>query len=231
MSFMRLASPCLSLILISTAQACAQTTAANWFPVQVGDKWMYEYDTRDEHGEGRAHLEVHRWKTEETTVGAWTVPQGTVVARQVRVMEGSPPTGGWVNPNLAYLIRGDCVYADVQWNSPAHELTPDFLKGLGTWLSPDFCFPLAQHKTWGAPHGLPDWGVTQPVQAKDWQVVGIQQQKTFHVTSISSYPGAGVTADIWFEKGVGVVREDQVHHGTIGERRTRLLRFEPAARR
>jgi hypothetical protein len=56
------------------------------------------------------------------------------------------------------------------------------------------------------------------------------QQKTFHITSISAYPGAGVTVDIWFEAGVGVVREDEIHHGTIGERRIRLLRFESAAR-
>jgi hypothetical protein len=36
-----------------------------------------------------------------------------------------------------------------------------------------------------------------------------------------------MTADIWFEKGLGVVREDEVHHGTIGEARTHLLRFQP----
>jgi hypothetical protein len=36
--------------------------------------------------------------------------------------------------------------------------------------------------------------------------------------------------DTWFEKGVGIIRKDQIHHGTIGELHTRLLRFEPAAR-
>jgi hypothetical protein len=75
--------------------------------------------------------------------------------------------------------------------------------------------------------------VTRPEDAKDWQVVGItvrDKQETFHIRSISSYPGSGVTSDIWFEKGVGVVREEDIHHGTIGDSQTRLLRFEPAAK-
>ena len=148
-----------------------------------------------------------------------------------------------MDPNPAYLIRGDCVYAsygEVGWDPSTHQLTPDFRKGLGIgYVSPDFCFPFAVYKTWGAPHGLPDWRVIRPEEAKDWEVTGIKArdpsapggQKTFHVTSISAYPGAGITVDIWFEKGVGVVREEEIHHGTIGEKRTRLLRLEPALRR
>ena len=89
----------------------------------------------------------------------------------------------------------------------------------------DFCVPLVVHKTWGAPNGLPNWGVARPEEAKDWEAVGIKlhdpaapgQQNTVHVTNISSYPGSGMTVDIWFEKGVGVVREEEVHHGTIGK--------------
>jgi hypothetical protein len=52
----------------------------------------------------------------------------------------------------------------------------------------------------------------------------------FHVKSISSYPGSGVSVDIWFAKGVGVIRELQVHHGTYGEERTTLIEFDPARR-
>jgi len=92
------------------------------------------------------------------------------------------------------------------------------------------------HKAWGAPH----WGGIRPVsEAKDWEVAGIKvrdpsapdKQNTFHITSVSSYLGSGMTADIWFEKDVGIVREKEIHHGTIGEERTRLLRFEPASQR
>jgi hypothetical protein len=142
-----------------------------------------------------------------------------------------------VNANPAYLISGDCLYAAVDWNPSAHQLTPYFLKWLGVGeFSPDFCFPLVVHKTWGAPN----WGGIRPAsEAKDWEVAGIKvgdpsapdKQNTFHITSVSSYLGSGMTADIWFAKGVGVVREEEIHHGTIGEERTRLLRFEPASQR
>jgi len=95
------------------------------------------------------------------------------------------------------------------------------------------------HKKWGAPHGLPGWGVIRPEQAKDWEVAGISArdssapsgQKTFHVTAISGYPGSGMTVDNWFAKGVGIVREEEIHHGTIGEYRRHLLRFEPGVPR
>jgi hypothetical protein len=233
MAWVRLARHYLALVLLAS-QAGGQNAATDWFPVHVGDKWIYKYDTRDEHGEGRAHLDIHSWKTEEITIGVWTVPEGTLVGRQVRVAEGSPQIGWHVNTNPAALIHGGCLYAEVNWDPLAHQLAPDFLKGLGAYLSPDFCFPLVIHKTWGAPHGLPDWGVIQPEDAKDWRVAEIKvldNNKTFHITSISSYPGGGVTEDIWFQRGVGPVREDDIHHGTIGERRTRLLRFEPAAPR
>ena len=80
-------------------------------------------------------------------------------------------------------------------------------------------------KTWGAPH----WGDWRALaEAKDWRVAGIKvldpwvpgKQWTFHITSVSSYLGSGITADIWFEKGIGVVREEDIHHGTIGKDRT-----------
>jgi hypothetical protein len=196
MAVVTVARACLTVLLVAGGAARAVGAAADWFPVDAGDRWVYAHETRDENGGGRGRLDVHKWTTEETTIGSWSSPAGLVVERRVRVVDGTAPTGGWAD----------------------------------TFLSPDFCFPLAAHKMWGAPHGLPDWGVTRPEESKDWKVVGVRQ-RTFHVTSISSYPGAGVTRDVWFEKGVGVVRVQEVHHGTIGERRLRLLRFEPAARR
>ena len=119
-----------------------------------------------------------------------------------------------------------------------HTLTRQFVEALRTYSSPDFCFPLSVSKTWGAPHGLPDWGVIRPEDARDWRVVGTRihdpfapdGRSTFHLKNISSYPGSGMTVDVWFEKGVGVVREVAIHHGTIGEEKTRLTRFAPAQR-
>lgn len=233
----------LALAFISSGAAYAQNVFADWFSVHAGNRWIYEQETRDDTGEGHAHLDIHRWKTEETIIGSWTIPEGTLVGRQVRVVEGSPHEGWRVNQSPAYLIRGDCFYAyygEVGWDPSTNQFTPDFLKGLSVgYVSPDFCFPFVLHKTWGAPHGLPNWGVNRPEEAKDCEVAGIRardpsapdKKKTFHITNISSYPGAGMTVDIWFEKGVGIVRAEEIHHGTIGEDRTRLIRFEPASQR
>ena len=127
----------LGLILVTGGQACAQKPAGDWFPIHIGDKRTYEYTTRDENGRGRTHLDMHTWRTEETTTGSWTVPEGTLVGRQVRVIEGSP-RGGWrVNPSPVDLIRGDCVYGnlgDADWDPSTHELTANFRKGLSALL-------------------------------------------------------------------------------------------------
>jgi hypothetical protein len=220
----------------------AQPPVGDWFPVHAGDKWIYEHETRDDTGGGKAHLDIHTWTTEETTTGSWTVPEGTLIGRKVQITEGSPPKE-WrvdaVDPNPVYLIRGDCLYklgAD-DWEPSTRQLSSDFLKWLGDGeISADFCFPLVVHRTWGAPN----WGGIRPAsEAKDWEVAGIKvrdpsapdKQNTFHVKSIPPYLGSGMTDDIWFAKGVGIVLEDLVHHGTIGEERTGLLHFESASQR
>jgi hypothetical protein len=224
----------LALAFISSGQAFAQNAVEDWFPVRAGDKWIYEHETRDDTGEGPTHLEIHRWKTEETIAGSWTIPEGTLVERRVRVVESSPRAGYRVDQDPAYLIRGDCLYLSyVDWEPPHHQLTPEFREHLfAGHIAADLCFPLVVGKMWGAPNWA-EWRA--PADAKDWRVAGIDapdpsapgKQNTFHITSVSSYLGSGVTADIWFEKGVGIVREEEIHHGTIGKERTRLLRFEP----
>jgi hypothetical protein len=235
---MRLAPFYLSFAFISSGQVFAQNAVVDWFPTHAGDKRIYDHETRDDTGKGPAHAEVHRWKTEETIIGSWTVPEGTLVGGQVRVLDGSPPVGYRVNPDPAFLIHGDCLYrlSAHDWDRSAHQLTPEFRKWFAVGeISADFCFPLTAHKTWGAPN----WGGIRPAsEAKDWEVAGMKardqsapdKQKTVHITSVSSYLGSGMTADIWFEKGVGIVREAEVHHGTIGEERTHLVRFQPVCR-
>ena len=212
------------LVFLLSSPVFAQGPVADWFPIHAGNRWIYAHETRDENGNGRAHLEIHSWKTEETVIGSWAVPEGTLFATRVRVVEGAPREGYRVGPDAAYLIRGDCLYAsygEAGWNQSTHQLTPDFRNGLSAgYLSPDFCFPLEVHKAWGARH------------SKDWQVQSASaDQKTFHINNVSSYPGSGMTVDIWFERGVGIVREVEIHHGTIGEQQTRLIRFEPVPER
>lgn len=218
-----------------------------WFPVHLGDKWIYSHERRDDVGDavyrnGRfagGSLRIAHWETEETTSGLWVVPEGTLLGRHVRVTGGSPPPDYRMNqpdfPDFAYLIRGNCLYgSEVEWDSVSHQLTPQFREELlAGHLAADFCFPLAAGKTWGAPHFM---GWRAPADAKDWKVAEVKvrdqsapdKRNTFHVVSIPPYLGSGETAEIWFEKGVGIVREEEIHHGTIGESRTQLVRFQPA---
>ncbi len=234
---MRRARLYLALAFISTARAGAQNAVAHWFPVHAGDNWTYEHETRDDAGQGREHPIVHRWKTEETIAGSWTVPEGTLVEKRVRIVEGSPPPGYPLDARPAFLIRGECLYMRyMAWQPLDHILTPAFRQDLLTGhIAADFCFPLVVGETWGAAHWA-DW--RPPAEAKDWKVVGIKPRdlsapdngRTFHIASVSSYLGSGETADIWFEKGIGIVREAEVHHGTYGEVLLRLLRFEPSSR-
>ncbi|MGD0962670.1 MAG: hypothetical protein ABSA57_02070 [Candidatus Acidiferrales bacterium] len=235
---------CLAIAFLLSSQAYSQDSVANWFPVHLGDKWIYEHETRDAGVNGNLPpLEIHRWQTEETVTGSSKIPQGTLVEIQVRIIQGSLPTGWRSYPHRAYLIRDNCLYlpeyGEIALDSSGHQLSADFIEGLNHWASPDFCFSFVLHKKWGAPDGLPDWNVTRPGDAKDWEVVGLRphdplspdKKQTFHISSISAYPGSGMTVDIWFEKGIGVIREDEIHHGTIGEEKTRLVRFQPASRK
>ena len=222
-------------LLIASVIAGAQSVVAGWFPVHAGDRWTYEHESRDD--TGGAHPEIRRWTTEEAIYGRWVVPQGTLIGMRVRLVAGAVPPGYRNYPEAsAYLIRGNCIYTRaVDWDPQRHELTTDFVQRLERGpYSPDFCFPLVIGATWGAPHWA-EW--RSPADAKDWKVVDAEasaspsQKETFHIASVSSYLGSGMSADIWLEKGIGIVREDEIHHGTVGEIHTRLLRFQPAITR
>ncbi len=228
----------LALAAFSFGQPTSPNSVANWFPVHVGDKWIYAHERRDDVGDAvyrnqhfaGGSLQISRWDTEETTTGYWSVPEGTLVGRRVQVTRGSPPPGYRADPpDSAYLIRGSCLYStEVEWDPVSHQLTPGFRDELRAGhLSPDFCFPLVPGKTWGAPHFM---GWRPAADAKDWKVAAAQRN-TYHVVSIPPYLGSGMTAEIWFQEGTGIVREEEIHHGTIGEERTRLVRFEPASPR
>jgi hypothetical protein len=225
-------------VFVAFAQSTSSDVVANWFPVHVGDKWIYSHERKDDIGDavyrnGRmvgGSLQTSHWETEETTTGLWNIPEGTLVGRHFRVSGGSRPQydHGFDTSDRAFLIRGDCLYStEVEWDPQSHQLKKEFREDLlAGHLSADFCFPLVTGKTWGAPHFM-DW--RSPAAAKDWKVTGVNDKRTmFHVTSIPPYLGSGMTEEIWFERGVGLVRDEETHHGTVGEERTQLVRFEPA---
>jgi hypothetical protein len=117
-------------------------------------------------------------------------------------------------------VRHNCVY-NLDW--PMHldaldeknQLRSEFRAKLSEGkVSPQFCFPLLVGRSWGA-GGDYLWRVSQKTNAR-----------SFHITS---YIGSGTSIDIWFEKGVGVIRERDLHNGTYWEEAKRLLHFAPAS--
>jgi len=142
---------------ISGSQAFAQSAVTDWIPIHAGDKWTYQHQTLDDTGRGRRHSEVHRWQTEEIITGLWTVPEGMLVGRRVRVVAGSPQMGRRVDPDPAFLIRGNCLYrlSTRDWEPSAHQLTSDFLKWLTAGeISADFLFSSSARQTEHSSHRL-----------------------------------------------------------------------------
>jgi hypothetical protein len=68
-----------------------------------------------------------------------------------------------------------------------------------------------------------------------WEVVGFDEAGVIPpdgrglIFHLLSHSGSGETDDVWLAKGIGVVREAKVHHGTYWESRQDLLAFNPSA--
>lgn len=206
---------------ICCVQAFAQDELRSWIPTHPGDTWIYQNESIPQ---------VDRWRTEETVVKLITVPEGTIVVRLINVLDGKPPVAQ--PKDQAWLIHGDCLYdlAPADWD-PRHpnQLSAAF-SAKPPWAGGEhvrvFCFPLESGKTWGKESGH-EWHVAEVKDAEvnHQDAASPDKGKTFHVTS---YIGSGLTEDVWFERGVGIVRETDVHAGTYEEERTQLLYFEPA---
>jgi hypothetical protein len=192
----------------------------------VGNRWTYEHETRD--GAAKSP-KVIRWKTQETIVGTLALPEGTVVLRHVEV-EGESP-GGWLTRygESHYLIRNSCLYfldKEYSWNEQDRQLSPEFRAKLRNGeIAPAFCFPMATGKSFGkdTPSGPPP------------KVVGQGRGSGFTPSSVSEKAFriavnlfTADTTRFWFEKGVGITGEWDLHHGTYSEYRVRLLQFQPA---
>ena len=130
-----------------------------------------------------------------------TVPEGMIVVRRIRVLDGKPSV---VPPKeQAWLLHGDCLYDLDSGDWDAHhpnQLSAQF-SAMPPWKGGEhvrvFCFPL----------------VGNTVRATNQDPSSPDQGKTFHV---SSSIGSGLTEDVWFERGVGIVKESDVHAGTTG---------------
>jgi hypothetical protein len=227
----------------------AQDAMMSWYPLQAGDTWVYQKESRD--GD-MAHPKVELWTTEETIVGSVAVPEvgGSLITKRTRVLDHSvPPDFIPQNDSTRHelaeshlLVRGNCVYLldgiDAQGsacdpnvvNGPClrpldeqgrirPQYRDDLLRGK---IPADFCFPMAVGSTWGR------IAVTSPANEWVWRVEGLNGdpfgpagQRTFHLWT---HLASGTKMDRWFEEGAGVVQEVTEHHGTYGEQRRTLSR-------
>ena len=217
--------------LIASTQALAQGMASAWFPMEVGNQWLYEHESRDTPAN---NPHVTTWQTVETVTGTLAIPEGTVVLRRVEV-KGNPP-GGWlptVYGESNYLVRNDCLYfltPHDSWNEQEQSLRPEYrTELLAGDVEPEFCFPLAVGKAFGK-NDSPGWIPSR--------VVGMGRGHRLAPDSVSEkafdvvvHLASADETHLWFEKGVGITGEWDWHNGTYEEYRVRLLRFQPASPR
>jgi hypothetical protein len=214
-------------ILLLSAQMFAQGAASEWLPMEVGNQWVYEHESRDV---PESNPYIRRWQTVETITGTLKIPEGLVVLRNIEVNGETP--GGWLQTVYGesnYLIRNDCLYFlnSQTWNDHEHALRPVYrAQILAGNADPEFCFPLAVGKAYGKDES-PGWVPSR--------VVGTGRSGRFAQPSVSTKAFDVVVhlvyADethLWFEKGVGITAMWDWHNGTYDEYRVRLLRFLPA---
>jgi hypothetical protein len=214
------------VLIFICAPASAQNTPSDWFPIAVGNQWVYEHEVRDTPAD---NPQIRRWQTVETITGTLTIPEGLVVLRRVEVKGAT--SGGWLESVYAesnYLIRNNCLYfLDNQiWNEHEQRLRPEYREQiLAGDAEPQFCFPLTAGKQYGK-DSQPGWVPSR--------VVGMGPRQGFTPESVSSAAFDVVVhlvyADethLWFEKGVGITGMWDWHNGTYAEYRVRLVRFQP----
>jgi hypothetical protein len=237
------------VVIASWTSGVAEDVMPSWYPLQPGDTWIYQNESRDGN---MAHPSVERWTTEETIVSARALPEpaGTLVTKRTRVLDHIVPPGFMpqndstkrVLSESHLLIHQSCLYVldgiDAQGaacdpnivNSTClrpldqnNHVRPEYWDDLVRGKIPaDFCFPMVVGMTWGR---VP---VTSPANEWVWDVKGLNADpfgqpggKTFH---LSSHLGSGTAIDRWFEEGTGLVQEVIEHHGTYDEDRRQLLR-------
>jgi hypothetical protein len=222
----------ITALCLFSAVACAQDDPLAWFPLQAGSRWLYQYEWKSGN---RDRPDIERWTTEETITGWVRIPEGLVVLRDARqqpnpageivtrrviapngqlryVQQGNSHGALIARDSEPYLIHGNCIYT-IQggWDNQRQELRPEYRKYLSdAAVAPNLCFPLETGRTWGN-NDIP-W-LVEPASAPYPGAVHIS----------SSHFGSGGSADVWFQRGVGIVGEHYIHNGTYDEYSKTLL--------
>lgn len=106
-------------MMTDSGNAAAPTSIIrSWFPIEVGDRWIYQHEQFDAGPHGLADPMIERWKTEETIDSVTDVPEGTLVSKRVRGYDHQM-LSGWLKDNDSVarlhaveriLIRRNCIF-------------------------------------------------------------------------------------------------------------------------
>ena len=166
------------------SQAFAQGVAADWFPMDVGNQWVYRHESRDSQVNSP---QIRRWETVETISGVRAVPEGTVILRHVEI-QGDKPTG-WlaaVYSESNYLLRNGCLYFlnPQTWDERERRLQPEYrAQLLAGDAEPELCFPLAASASTRPLH----IGSGDETHLRFEKGVGITSESSFHHGTYGEY--------------------------------------------
>jgi hypothetical protein len=210
-----------ALLLAITSIAAAEKPLPEeevlaWFPLSVGNRWLYRNtETTRANPSGKRTTAV--WTHEERVTEHRRTPHGLLVIiadRDVNLSGGPAPR----QFHHDYLISGHDVFEidEAQWLPDKSGLRPRNAAD----ESPLFRFPLRTGSKWGEPEARRD----DTMYA--W-FVDSRHGKTYRLV----YMTMPDRTDVWFARGVGVIRKEYTHHGTLDDMTSRLVRFTPAASR
>lgn len=217
-------------VLVTCASVLPAADVFSDFPLQVGNTWTYEHE--DLSGD-RVHPDVSSWTTVTTVRGSLAIPEGTIILRDTRLVEGRP-NGGWIagHGSFHYLLRQNCLYFldQSEWDEASQALREDFrAELLSRGIAPDICFPLEAGKQWrGNADECRHWSVQGLGGGQLRFIPGSIEARDFHMV----FPPmcSGDTGHMWFRNGTGITGEWYWHNGTYSELRVRLIKFQATAK-
>ena len=85
----------MSVVMVNSKAAPPTSVVGAWFPVEVGNRWVYQHEALDAGEHGMADRLTERWKTEETIDSVTDGPDGTIVMEHVRAFDHEM-SKGWL---------------------------------------------------------------------------------------------------------------------------------------
>ncbi len=228
----------------------------DYFPLQVGNRWVYEETRETEVGDPPRRVKT-TWVKEVAIFRHESIPEGILIHRRERTLEPHDEFGGgWTDTqkanyrkggsseeNAQYLIRGNYVFdlKSYGWDEEQKSLTGRTKTALETELAPDFFFPMSAGLRW-TDRNREQADLDQVLlfrQGKGgapnpgmyyWLVKGQEDLATpfrkIDNAYLVIYRTIGGTVIRWFKNGIGIVRERTTHSGSTIETNSLLKEFQ-----